>query len=106
MAPRTTPLIEVPLPRMVDMRIPLPYLISTVCATMLALGSTLWTVAGQSNDLKLLVVSSAKMEKRMEEDRLKADTRMDESRDRFSNVDRTTDNLKLRVDALERAQRK
>ncbi len=100
------PLIEVQPQRMVDMRIPLPYLISSVAAAMLALGSTLWTVAGQSNDLKLLVVSSAKMEKRMEEDRLKADVRSDESRDRFSNVDRTTDNLKLRVDALERAQRK
>ena len=92
--------------RMVDMRIPLPYLISAVAGTILALGSTLWTVAGQSNDLKLLVVSSAKMEKRLEESVAKADTRQEEVRDRFANVDRTTDNLKLRVDALERMTRK
>jgi hypothetical protein len=92
--------------RVVDMRIPLPYLISAVAISIGALGSTLWTVAGQSNDLKLLVVASAKMEKRMEEGVAKADTRIEETRDRFSNVDRTTDNLKLRVDALERAGRK
>lgn len=91
---------------MVDMRIPLPYLISAVAITMASLGSTLWTVAGQSNDLKLLVVSTAKMEKRLEESVAKADTRQEEVRDRFATVDRTTDNLKLRVDALERGARK
>ena len=92
--------------RVVDMRIPLPYLISAVVISMSALGSTVWTVAGQSNDLKLLVIASAKMEKRMDDSAAKADVRSDEMRDRFSNVDRTTDNLKLRVDALERTGRK
>lgn len=91
--------------RVVDMKIPLPWLITAVVLSLSALGSTVWTVAGQSNDLKLLVVASAKMEKRMEEGVAKADTRTEEMRDRFSNVDRTTDNLKLRVDALERGKK-
>ena len=71
--------------RVVDMRIPLPYLISAVVISMSALGSTVWTVAGQSNDLKLLVIASAKMEKRMDDSAAKADVRSDEMRDRFSN---------------------
>lgn len=88
------------------MRIPLPWLITAVVLSLSALGSTVWTVAGQSNDLKLLLTASAKMEKRMDDNGAKADARSDEIRDRLSTVDRTTDNLKLRVDALERAGRK
>jgi hypothetical protein len=91
--------------RVVDMRIPLPWLISAVVLSIGALGSTVWTVAGQSNDLKLLLTASAKMEKRMDDNGAKADARSDEMRDRFSNVDRTTDNLKMRVEALERAKK-
>lgn len=72
----------------------------------MALGPTVWTVSSQSNKLELLLLSSAKMEKRIEEKETKAGLRSDESRDRFSNVDRTTDNFKLRVDALERGARK
>lgn len=87
------------------MRIPLPWLITAVVISMSALGSTVWTVAGQSNDLKLLVTASAKMEKRLDDNATKADARSDETRDRFSTVDRVTDNLKLRVDALERAKK-
>lgn len=94
-----------PTTRVVDMRMPLTWLITTGAAILLALGSTLWTVAGQSNDLKLLLMASAKLEKRMDDSGAKADARSDEMRDRFSNVDRTTDNLKLRVDALERAKK-
>ena len=92
-------------PRVVDMRIPLPYLISAIVLSIGALASTVWTVAGQSNDLKLLVTASAKMEKRLDDNGAKADIRSEEMRDRFSTVDRITDNLKLRVDALERVRK-
>lgn len=89
-------------PRFVDMRLPLPWLITAVVLSISALGSTVWTVAGQSNDLKLLVSASAKMEKRMDDREIKTETRAELLNDRLSTVDRTTDNLKLRVDALER----
>lgn len=92
-------------PRVVDMRIPLPYLISAIVLSISALASTVWTVAGQSNDLKLLVTASAKMEKRLDDNSIKADARSEEMRDRFSTLDRVTDNLKLRVDALERTRK-
>ena len=92
-------------PRFVDMRIPLPWLITAVVLSIGALGSTVWTVAGQSNDLKLLVSASSKMEKRLDDREIKTETRAELLNDRLSTVDRTTDNLKLRVDALERLRK-
>lgn len=91
--------------RFVEMRIPLPFLITAIVISISALGSTVWTVAGQSNDLKLLVVASAKMEKRLDDREIKLETRAEMLNDRLSTVDRTTDNLKMRVDALERSRK-
>lgn len=88
--------------RVVDMRMPLPWLITAVASSIIALSSMVWTVAGQSNDLKLLVMASSKMEKRLDDREAKTETRAELLNDRLSTVDRTTDNLKLRVDALER----
>lgn len=92
-------------PRIVDMSLPLSWLISAVAISIITLGTTLWSVAGQSNDLKLLVVASAKMEKRLDDREAKSETRAEMLNDRLSTVDRTTDNLKLRVDALERLRK-
>lgn len=89
-------------PRIVDMSLPLSWLISAVVVSVLTLGTTVWSVAGQSNDLKLLVISSSKMEKRLDDREAKYETKTEMFNDRLSTVDRTTDNLKLRVDALER----
>lgn len=83
------------------MRMPLTWLITTGAAVLIALGSTLWTVAGQSNKLDQLIVTQAKMEKRFDD----RDTKTEDMKERMFNFDRTTDNLKMRVDALERAKK-
>jgi hypothetical protein len=88
--------------RIVDMRIPLTWLLTTAGVILATLCTTLWTVAGQSNKLDLIFVTQTKMEKRFDD----RDTKVEDMRDKMFNFDRTTDNLKLRVDALERGVRK
>lgn len=83
------------------MRMPLTWLITTGAAVLIALGSTLWTVAGQSNKLDQLIITQAKMEKRFDD----RDTKTEDMKERMFNFDRVTDNLKMRVDALERAKK-
>jgi len=85
--------------RVVDMRVPLPWLISTTAVFLGALCSMLWSVAGQSNKLDQLIITNAKLEKRLDD----RDEKTDALRERMFNFDRLTDGLKLRVEALERA---
>ncbi|NHZ78827.1 hypothetical protein F2P44_05970 [Massilia sp. CCM 8695] len=87
--------------RIVDMRIPLTWLLTSASTILSLLCLTLWTVAGQSNKLEQIAGTSAKMEKRLDD----RDEKTEAMRERMFNFDRTTDNLKLRVDALERARK-
>lgn len=82
----------------VDMRVPLTWLLTAAASIMITLGATLWNVSGQTNKLDLLITTYAKLEKRLDD----RDTKVDDMRDRMNGFDRTSDNLKLRVDALER----
>jgi septal ring factor EnvC (AmiA/AmiB activator) len=83
------------------MRVPLPWLLSSAAAVMMALGATLWNVAGQSNKLDQLIVTNQKLEKRLDD----RDTRIDNLRDKIFALERSNDNLTLRLDTLERAKK-
>lgn len=85
--------------RIVDMRIPLHWMLSTAGAILVTLAMTLWNIAGQSSKLDQLIIANAKMEKRLDD----RDARIDVLRDRLSQVDRALDALGLRIEVLERA---
>lgn len=84
--------------KVIDMKLPLSWLISAFATVVLFMASMVWNIAGQSNKLDQLIITNQKMEKRLDD----RDVKTEDMRDRLFNFDRTTDNLKLRVDALER----
>lgn len=86
-------------PRVVDMRIPLHWLLSSAAAILMTLAATLWNIAGQSNKLDQLIVTNTKMEKRLDD----RDGRIDGIRDRIFGLESTINMMQLRVEALERA---
>jgi hypothetical protein len=86
--------------RIVDMRIPLTWLISTAGAILITLATTLWNIAAQSNKLDTLIAANAKLEKRFDD----RDVRLDVMRDRMSALERAADALAVRVENMERAR--
>lgn len=86
----------------VDMRVPLPWLLSSAAAIMVTLGATLWNIAGQSNKLDQLIVTNQKLEKRLDD----RDTRIDSLRDKIFGLERSNDNLSLRIESIEREKLK
>ena len=93
--------MNAPQKSVVDMKIPLPWLLTAGGAIIFTMATTLWSVAGQSNKLDQLLITTVKLEKRLDD----RDEKSEALRDRMSNFDRTADNLKLRVDALERLKK-
>lgn len=91
-----------PQPRIIDLQLPLPWLLSSVAAIMLTLASMVWSVAGQSNKLDQLILNTAKLEKRVDE----RDTRVDGIKEAQYEARRVQDSHGLRIEALERAARK
>jgi septal ring factor EnvC (AmiA/AmiB activator) len=100
MSPRTTTAEEKDR-QFVDMRVPLSWLLSSAASIIITLGATLWNIAGQSNKLDQLIITNQKLEKRLDD----RDTRIDALRDKISTLERTGDNLNLRLEALERAKK-
>lgn len=100
MSPRTTASEEKER-QFVDMRVPLSWLLSSAASIIVTLGATLWNIAGQSNKLDQLIITNVKLEKRLDD----RDTRIDGLRDKISALERTGDNLTLRIEALERAKK-
>lgn len=88
--------------RVVDMRIPLHWLLTSAGAILVTLSATLWNIAGQSNKLDQLIVTNAKLEKRLDD----RDVRLDALRDKIFSLERAFDNATLRLEALERVARK
>lgn len=83
--------------RVVDMKLPLPWLITgavTVGAFMISLG---WNSSAQSSKLDQLIVANIKLEKRLDD----RDIRLDAMRDSIYAVQRITDTHSLRITALE-----
>jgi hypothetical protein len=86
-----------PAQRIVDMKLPLPWLISgaaTIAAFMISLG---WQSSAQSSKLDQLIQANQKLEKRLDD----RDVRLDAMRDAIYAVQRVTDTNALRITALE-----
>lgn len=85
-----------------DMKLPLPWLLSSVAAIMMTMGAMVWSVAGQSNKLDQLITNTAKLEKRVDE----RDSRVEIIKDAQYEARRVQDLLTQRIDNLERGGRK
>jgi hypothetical protein len=88
--------------RIIDLQLPLPWLISSVVAVMLAMASMVWSIAGQSNKLDQLILNTAKLEKRVDD----RDGRLDVVKEAQYEMRRVQDAQNMRLDALERAVHK
>lgn len=93
---------EVPPTINTDMKLPLPWLLTSVAAIMMSMGGMVWSVAGQSNKLDQLIVNTSKLEKRVDE----RDSRVEIMKDAQYEARRVQDLLTQRIDNLERAARK
>lgn len=83
--------------KVIDLKLPLPWLISgalTVAAFMVSLG---WQSSAQSSKLDQLITANVKLEKRLDD----RDIRLDAMRDSIYAVQRVTDTNSLRITALE-----
>lgn len=86
-----------PSQKIVDFKLPLPWLISgaaTIAAFMISLG---WQSSAQSSKLDQLINANQKLEKRLDD----RDVRLDALRDSIYAVQRVTDTNALRITALE-----
>ena len=88
--------------RIIDLQLPLPWLLSSVAGIMLGFAAMIWSVAGQSNKLDQLIANTAKLEKRVDE----RDSRVETMKDAQYEARRQQDLLEQRVSNLERGQRK
>jgi hypothetical protein len=90
-----------PSPRIVDFKLPLPWLISGAVAMALFMTSLGWQASTQSNKLDQLILTNVKLEKRLDD----RDVRLDTLRDSQFALQRTTDTNSLRITALESARK-
>ena len=84
-------------PRIVDLKVTLPWLIGSACTALLFMAGIGWNASAQSGKLDTLIQTNIKMEKRLDD----RDTRIDAMRDRMYATDRVTDALSLRITSLE-----
>ena len=84
-------------PRIVDLKLTLPWLIGSACTALLFMAGLGWNASAQSGKLDTLIQTNVKMEKRLDD----RDTRIDAMRDRMYATDRVTDALSLRITSLE-----
>lgn len=96
----TTP--PAPPPRIIDLQLPLPWLLSAVAAIMMGFAGMIWAVAGQTSKLDQLIASTAKLEKRVDD----RDSRVETMKDAQYEARRQQDLLEQRVANLERGFRK
>ncbi len=90
-----------PTPRIVDFKLPLPWLISGAVAMALFMTSLGWQASTQSNKLDQLILTNVKLEKRLDD----RDVRLDTLRDSQFALQRTTDTNSLRITALESSRK-
>ena len=89
-------------PRIIDLQLPLPWLLTSVASIMIGFAGIIWAVAGQTNKLDQLIASTAKLEKRVDD----RDSRVETMKDAQYEARRQQDLLEQRVANLERGQRK
>jgi outer membrane murein-binding lipoprotein Lpp len=97
----STPPIPAP-QRIIDLQLPLPWLLSSVAGIMMGFAGIVWAVSSQTNKLDQLITSTAKLEKRVDE----RDSRVETMKDAQYEARRQQDLLEQRVANLERGQRK
>lgn len=93
--------MQQPTQKIVDFKLPLPWLISgaaTIAAFMISLG---WNSSAQSSKLDQLIVANTKLEKRLDD----RDVRLDALRDAIYTVQRVNDTNSLRITALESSRK-
>jgi hypothetical protein len=88
-------------PRIVDLKLPLPWLISGAAASLLFMATLGWNSSAQSSKLDQLIVANQKLEKRLDD----RDIRLDAMRDAIFAVQRVNDTNALRITALESARK-
>lgn len=88
--------------RIIDLQLPLPWLIPSLAGIMVALATMVWSIAGQSNKLDQLILNTAKLEKRVDD----RDGRLDVVKEAQYEMRRVQDAQNMRLDALERASHK
>lgn len=84
-------------PRIVDLKLPLPWLISGAAASAIFMATLGWNSSAQSSKLDQLIQANQKLEKRLDD----RDVRLDSMRDAIFAVQRVTDTNALRITALE-----
>jgi hypothetical protein len=88
--------------RIIDLQLPLPWLLSSLVGVMVAMATMVWSIAGQSNKLDQLILNTAKLEKRVDD----RDGRLDIVKEAQYEMRRVQDAQNMRLDALERAGHK
>jgi len=87
--------------RIVDLKLPLPWLISGAAASAIFMATLGWNSSAQSSKLDQLIVTNQKLEKRLDD----RDIRLDGMRDAIFAVQRVNDTNALRITALESARK-
>lgn len=85
--------------RIVETKLPLTWLITTAGALISVLITLLWNISAQTNKLEQLILSTAKMEKRLDD----RDARLDRMLVDFYEMRRIDDAQTLRLNAMEAA---
>lgn len=83
--------------KIVDFKLPLPWLVGSAIATVLFMVTIGWNASSASSKLDTLVKANERMEKRLDD----RDGRFDGLRDTVSELRRTTDLNTLRISNLE-----
>lgn len=91
-----------PTQRIIDLQLPLPWLLTSMAGIMAAMATMVWSIAGQSNKLDQLILNTAKLEKRVDD----RDGRLDTVKEAQYQMLRVQDAQNMRLDALERANHK
>jgi len=86
-----------PTPKIVDFKLPLPWLIAASVGTALFMVTLGWNASTQSSKLDQLIAANAKLEKRLDD----RDARLDTLRDQMYGIQRVNDTNALRITALE-----
>lgn len=88
--------------KIIDTKLPLTWLLTTGGIILAFLSTTLWNVSMQSNKLDQVVISTAKIEQNV----VAQDGKLEKAKETIYAMQRVQDNQQLRIEALERGQKK
>lgn len=87
--------------RIVDFKLPLPWLISGAIIVAMFMATLGWNSSAQSSKLDQLILANMKLEKRLDD----RDVRLDTMRDAIFAAQRVSDKHDLRITTLESARK-